>query len=89
MIGDEEFDSCELQEFIKNKEWNYVLRTAKDTYLEDSKGDGYKIGELIPFGNMEYLWLENCAFTKKKYSSVSCLVWHSPKHKDLIYLVSN
>jgi transposase len=89
IVGDGEFDSCELQEFIKNKEWQYVLRTAKDTYIEDRKGDSYKIGELIPFGEMEYLWLENCVFTKKKYGSVSCLVWHSPKHKNPIYLVSN
>ena len=89
ILGDGEFDSCELQEFIESKEWNYVLRTAKNTYIEDKKGDSYKLGELTPFENMEYLWLENCAFTKKKYGLVSCLVWHSPKHKDPIYLVSN
>ena len=38
---------------------------------------------------MEYLWLEECLFTKDKYGLVTCIIWHKPKHKAPIYLVSN
>jgi hypothetical protein len=89
VLGDGEFDSIDLQEFIESTEWKYALRTAKNTYIEDSKGDSYKIGELVPFDGMDFIWLENCSFTKKKWGSVFCLVWHSPEYKDPIYLVSN
>lgn len=89
LLGDGEFSSCELQAFAQSQHWLYVLRTAKNTYLEDQKGDFYMIGEVDIDPKIGYVWLENCAISKKKYGSVSALAWHQRKHKEPIYLLSN
>lgn len=65
LLGDGEFSSCELQAFAASQHWLYVLRTAKNTYLEDQKGDFYMIGELDIDPKIGYVWLENCAISKK------------------------
>lgn len=89
LLGDGEFDSCELQEFAQNQGWNYVLRTAKNTLIEDRQGDTYKVGELAIPKQTDYLWLEDCAISRQRYGAVGVLLWHQKTAPEPMYLLSN
>ena len=89
LLGDGEFDSCAIQEFCRQNQWKYVLRTAKNTRIETQSGDHFSIGELYPMKNHRYLFVEDIYFTKKRYGVINCMVWHLPKHQEPLYLITN
>jgi len=89
LLGDGEFDSCELQEYAQQEGWQYVLRTAKNTVIEDKNGDSFAIGECDIEEAMEYMYLEDCLFTQKQYGLVNLLIWHQKNYEEVLYLVSN
>jgi hypothetical protein len=87
LLGDGEFDSADLQAYTEKQKWKYVLRTAKNTQIEDAKSDIYQVGEL--YVSEEYVLVENCAIGKRRYGCVNVLAWHQKGHKEPIYLLSN
>lgn len=89
LLGDGEFDSCELQEYAQEQGWHYVLRTAKNTQIEDGKSDRYMVGELPIDRQRGYVLVENCAVGKQRYGCVNVLAWHQKGQQGPIYLLSN
>ncbi len=89
LLGDGEFDSWDLQAYALSQGWSYVLRTAKNTVIEDAKGDSYVVGELCADTKTGYLLVENCRIGKHRKGGVNVLVWHKKGEKAPIYLLSN
>jgi len=88
IVGDGEFDGCDLQEDIKKLGWVYVSRTGKNIEIEEEKGELFKLKtiEVDDFGS---LFLEGVRFTKKRYGPVNILIWHDKEHEEPLYLVTN
>lgn len=91
LLGDGEFDSPELQAFCESQGWQYVLRTAKNTIVspDPNPDGGFAVESLYPMEGHDYWFSEALYFTKRLYGPVAVMVWHSPKHCDPLYLVSN
>lgn len=89
LLGDGEFDSCQLQHFATQSGWAYVLRTAKDTQIHTRQGDCFSIGEAYPVAGTRQLWIADCWVFKQKYGQVNALVWHEPNCENPLYLLSN
>ena len=88
LLGDGEFDGCRLQEDLQKLNWEYVLRTSSNMLISTDDDELFKIRELHP-GNQKQMFLEDVKFSNKCFGPVNVLVWHEPKHKDPIYLVTN
>lgn len=91
-LGDGEFDGTALQQTIKNYKWFYVLKTAKSTYISENNDgkDACKIGDNLPNAYSRYLMIENQYVGKEEnYGLVNVVIWHSPKHKHPLYLLTN
>lgn len=92
MTGDGEFDGCDWQKCLLDLGWDYVLRTAKDTLIEDENGEKFQLQTMLvdckynPITNS--IFFENIEFTTKK-KIANILVWHAAKHKKPLYLVTN
>jgi hypothetical protein len=89
LLGDGEFDSWGLQEYASEQGWSYVLRTSKNTLIEDVKCDRYAVGELYVDTQIGHLLVENCGIGKQGKGCVNVLVWHEKREKEPIYLLSN
>lgn len=89
LLGDGEFDGCDLQAFCQSKGWKYALRTAKTSTITTAGGENLAIGQLYPMAEHTYWLIEDIGFTKARYGPINCLVWHHPEHAEPIYLVSN
>jgi Transposase DDE domain len=89
LLGDGEFDAWELQAYAQSQGWEYALRTAKNTKIEDSKGDTYAIGECYPEAGANYVWIEDCLIHQSRKGLVNALVWHEKKYPHPLYLLSN
>jgi hypothetical protein len=89
LLGDGEFDGCELQAFCQERGWNYALRTAKSNTITTGGGESFAIGQLYPMPGHDHWLIEGVSFTKEGYGPINCLVWHSSDHDEPIYLVSN
>ncbi|MBW7884914.1 MAG: hypothetical protein H3C34_20205, partial [Caldilineaceae bacterium] len=86
LLGDGEFDSIELQSYLAQQQWQYVCRTAKDTWVlcEDEwiQLDDCAIPDLCQA-------LENVAFTTAEYGPVTVVIWWDKAYRAPIFLVSN
>lgn len=89
LLGDGEFDAWQLQAYAQSQGWQYVVRTAKNTQIEDAKGDSYLIGGCYPEQGQTYVWIEGCLITQARQGLVNALVWHETKHPHPLYLLSN
>lgn len=91
LLGDGEFDGCQLQDFCKDARWEYVCRTAKDTLVSDQPDgeDFLKLGAIEPEEGKNYFLLNGHYMTQKAYGPVHLLYWKEPKYKDPLLLVSN
>jgi len=91
-LGDGEFDGARLQQTIKAHKWFYVLKTAKTTYISEDRDmkDACKIGDNLPDASQRHLMIENQYVGKEeKYGLVNVVIWHNPKHKNPLYLLTN
>ena len=84
LLGDGEFDGCDLQTFCQSKGWKYALRTAKTSLITTSGGETFAIGELYPMSEHTCWLIEDIRFTKARYGPINCLVWHNPQHAEPI-----
>ena len=89
LLGDGEFDGYQLQAFCEKQHWKYVLRTAKSSTITTDKGECFAIGQLYPMPGHDYWLIEGVGFTQAGYGPINCLVWHSGKYDEPVYLVSN
>ena len=89
LLGDGEFDGYQVQAFCQKECWKYVLRTAKNNGIVMPNGEGFAIGQLYPMPEHDHWLVEGVGFTQQGYGPINCLVWHSSKHDEAIYLVSN
>jgi hypothetical protein len=87
-LGDGEFDSVQLQQFIQATEnWEYVCRTAKSTIIY-SEGERLRLDELaaMPGNCQPYL---NVTFTEQQFGPVHIVIVWDEGHSEPIYLVTN
>lgn len=89
LLGDGEFDSIELQAFCQTHGWYYVLRTAKDTLIQGSDGECYKLDSIRVTHNKQTVFIEDVCFTARRYGLVNCLVAYNKKEKACMYWVTN
>jgi len=92
MTGDGEFDGCDWQKCLLNLGWDYVLRTAKNTRVEDENEEVFKLESMLVdckySSTTDSIFFENIKFTAKK-TIANILIWHCKKHKKPLYLVTN
>jgi hypothetical protein len=88
LLGDGEFDGCGLQARCRELGWEYVLRTSKDAVLHED-GEAFPFGRLSPAKGQRHFFLPSVHFTSKKYGPVNAVVWHGPKHKDPVFLITS
>ena len=89
LLGDGEFDSIEQQAFCKGAGWQYVVRTAKDTLVQGSDGERYKLDSVRVCNSKETVFIEDIYFTAKKYGLVNCLVAYNKRERASMYWVTN
>lgn len=89
LLGDGEFDGCDLQDFCAGQGWKYALRTAKTSKITTPDGVSFPLGELYPMAQHDHWLIEGVAFSVKAYGPVNCLVWHNTQYEEPVYLVSN
>jgi len=87
-LGDGEFDSVQLQQFIQATEnWDYVCRTAKSTIIY-TEGERLRLDELavMPGDCKSHL---DVAFTDQQFGPVHIVIVWDEGHSEPIYLVTN
>jgi hypothetical protein len=86
LLGDGEFDSVELQSYLAQHNWEYVCRTAKDTWV-------WCEGEWVQLDDLALpdlcVGLEAVGFTEQAYGPVTVVVWWDKAYQSPIFLVSN
>lgn len=87
MTGDGEFDGCDWQADLLALDWDYVLKTSKNTWITDENGDSFKAGYTLPDAGKS-IYFEQVEFTKKRYLT-NLLVWQGKGFKHPLYLVTN
>ena len=89
LLGDGEFDSIELQQLCLSVNWNYVLRTARNTVFFE-QNERFQAKAVGPHPSHHTFFIPQVEFTEKRFKYVNFLCWHDHKrHDDPIYLVSN
>jgi hypothetical protein len=86
MLGDGEYDGQDWIKALKEMQFEYVLRTAKDTLLATWEGDVFQ-PKSQDVGTESYLYIPDC----KLSSGVSThfVLWHERAFKDPIALLTN
>jgi len=92
VLGDGEFDGDQLIKLCQSEGWSYVLKTAKDTLISETKGseDTSKMGHIgPPLGRNQYFLMPEMYIKSAQSIQTNALVWHHPKYKRPLYLLSN
>ena len=88
LLGDGEFDSVELQAFLRTEvDWHYVCRTAKDT-LVTVDTQTFPLDDLCLLRNM-CVSLEQARFTEQAFGPVHVIGWWDQAHDAPLYLVTS
>jgi len=88
ILGDGEFDGTKWQEQIQLYNWKYVLRTAKNTILENTDGEQYTPSS-VAIKPGDSLFIENLYFNNEQYGAVNVLFWHGKGYEEPLFLVTN
>ncbi|MEL6944287.1 MAG: hypothetical protein AAFO82_16620, partial [Bacteroidota bacterium] len=88
ILGDGEFDGCDIQALCELNDWKYVLRTAKDILLENQQGEQFQLKDMDLAGQF-CLFFTDLYFTAKRYGLVNVGFYHHEKYEDPIFLVTN
>jgi hypothetical protein len=86
LLGDGEFDSVALQNYLTQQQWYYVCRTAQDTWV-CAEGEWFQLDDCA-LPNL-CLGLEEVRFTEQAYGPVTVVVWWDKAYRQPIFLVSN
>lgn len=89
LLGDGEFDTTEMLEWVKeNTRWKWVVRTAKDSLIRQG-GKWMRMDEFTPKKGLARI-KKKVYFTKSQpFGQVSALGWWRQDCKEPIYLLSN
>ncbi len=88
LLGDGEFDSVELQRFLRTEVgWHYVCRTAKDT-LVTVGAETFPLDDLCLLRDM-CVSLEQALFTQQGFGPVHVIGWWDNDHDVPLYLVTS
>jgi len=87
VVGDGEFDGCDLQSDVVELGWDYVLKTGKGSKVNTSTEDNFKLGSLKTAKGSEYFF-ESLEFTAKRWMT-NLLIWHGKEYVEPIYLLTN
>jgi hypothetical protein len=86
LLGDGEFDSLELQSYLTRQQWQYVCRTAKDTWVciegQWCQLDDCAMPDLC-------LGLQGVGFSEQAYGPVTVVIGWDKAYRQPIFLVSN
>jgi hypothetical protein len=89
VLGDGEFDSIKLQELCLANEWNYVLRTARNTVFFE-QGERFQAKAVCPDQTHTIHFMTELEFTAERFATVNFVCWHDHhRHEEPIYLISN
>jgi len=88
VLGDGEFDGTKWQKKIQFYSWQYVLRTAKNTLLENRDGEQYSPNQ-VAIEKGKSLFIEGLYFGREKYGAVNMLFWHGKDYDEPLFLVTN
>ena len=88
IVGDGEFDGCDWQADIAAMGWDYVLRTAINTQIENSYGDHYQPKAVLTEPGEDY-FDEAVLMGKKRYGPINLFITHGQGHELPLILVTN
>lgn len=88
VTGDGEFDGCSWMSDLEGLGWEYVLKTSRNTLVEDDNGEVSTTGGTIPPECGDSLFLEGIKLTAARHRT-NLLAWHRKDCKSPLYLVTN
>jgi hypothetical protein len=91
-LGDGEFDAPDLQAALAQAGWSYVCRTAKSARLylgQASDAEAFVFKEVGPGSGQRCLGLLGVYATAARYGPVQAVVWHEPRYREPLYLLTN
>jgi len=91
LLGDGEFDGCDLQQACLDKGWIYVLKTAKNLIIADNPEmeNAGRMDDMIPCERLNHIFLPSMFITKQGYGTVNLVYWHNKRYKNPLYLITN
>lgn len=90
LLGDGEFDGCDLQQACLDNGWAYVLKTAKDTLIADNQQmeNACRMDDMLPCRGDNHLFLPSMFINKQGYGTVNVVYWHDKRYKKPLYLLT-
>ena len=91
LLGDGEFDGKQLQQTCLDHQWDYVLKTAKDTLIADNPQmeNPSAFGHISPPHGEQYLMLHDMYITSEGFGPVNLLYWHDKNYQHPLFLLTN
>jgi len=87
ILGDGEFDGCEVQKICTTSNWQYVFRAGKHVII--TQGDEEFQLKDMSLGQLPYLLFDQVGYTAQKYGKVNIGYFHQKGYKDPLCLVTN
>jgi Transposase DDE domain len=88
LLGDAEYDTTEMQQWVQKKDnWDYVLRTSPQIYVQDGS-KSQPIGD-YPLQKGQVFQRHEVGFTQQASISVTLVGWWSSRYDEPIYLVTS
>jgi hypothetical protein len=90
LVGDCEFESGEVQEYIERTwGWKYALRQKPNNLVRLAGQDTWlRLGDILPEAGQK-LWLEGCFLTRKHDRCTNLLAYWAPREKTPWLLATN
>ena len=86
MLGDGEYDGSKWIQQLQNMNFEYVLRTAKDTLLTNQKQEIFQPKKL-EVGKESFLYIPDCKLSSQVKTHF--VLWHERTFKDPVCLLTN
>jgi len=88
LLGDAEYDTTEMQQWVQKKDnWDYILRTSPQIYVQDGS-QSQPIGD-YPLQKGQVFQRHEVGFTQQASISVTLVGWWSSRYDEPIYLVTS
>jgi hypothetical protein len=88
LLGDAEYDTTEMQQWVQKKDnWDYVLRTSPQIYVQDGS-QSQPIGD-YSLQKGQFFQRHEVGFTQEASINVTLVGWWSIRYDGPLYLVTN
>jgi len=87
MLGDGEFDGCQVQQTCADFDWQYVFRAGKNVIISKEEEE-FQLKDM-KLGDFPYLFFDQVEYTNHKYGKVNIGYFHQKGYKDPLCLVTN